>query len=160
MIKRIFTLFLTIVLSLSFISCGKDNKYAHCELVLPLTSDYSSVKNESFDATYSNGKSMVGILRISFVAGMNEGIAETMTTVEFRDFWLKRLNREAILRDGAVTYCEYYDGEGSDELYYLEAFFRSQYAYFIVLFATNVKNQESGRREFTSYLDKIYFDYK
>ena len=160
MIKRAFALLLTVVLSLSFISCKKDDKYSHCELVLPLTSDYSEVKNESFDATYSNGKSMVGILRISFAAGMNEGIPETMTTVEFRDFWLKKLNREAILRDSGVSYCEYYDGEGNDEIYYLEAFYRSQYAYFVVLFATNIQNEESGRLEFTSYLDKIYFEYQ
>ncbi len=157
MIKRVLCLFLTAVLSLSVISCEKKHKYSHCELVLPLTSDYQRVENENFDVAYSNGKSMVAALRISFVAGMNEGIPETLTTVEFRDLWLDRLNREAILFDEEITYCEYYDGEDENEIYYLEAFYRSRYAYFVVLFATNVRNEENGRREFLSYIDKIYF---
>ena len=157
MIKRLFALILTIVLALSIVSCEEKHKYAHCELILPLTSDYQRVENENFDVAYSNGKNMVAVLRISFVAGMNEGIPETMTTVEFRDFWLDKLDREAILADGEITYCEYYDGEAENETYYLEAFYRSKYAYFVVLFATNARREEDGRREFLSYTEKVKF---
>ena len=160
MIKRVFVLLLTVLLSLSFVSCEEENKYSHCELILPLTNDYKSIENEDFDVTYSNGKSIVAALRISFVAGMNEGIPETMTALEFRDFWLDKLGREAILFDADVPYCEYYDGDEGGETFYLEAFFRSRYAYFVVLFATSARNEESGRAEFLSYVDKVKFTNK
>ena len=157
MIKRIFALILTAVLTLSIISCEDEPKYSHCELILPLTNDYREVDNENFDVTYSNGKNMVAVLRISFVAGLGDGIPETMTAVEFRDYWLNRLDRYAILSDGDVAYCEYYDGEGEEEIYYLEAFYRSQYAYFVVLFATDASREVSGRSEFLTYIEKVKF---
>ena len=157
MVKRIFALILTAVLMLSLVCCKNEPEYSHCELILPLTSDYREVENENFDVTYSNGKNMVAVIRISFVAGLGEGIPETMTAVEFRDFWLNKLNRQAILSDGDTAYCEYYDGKGEDEIYYLEAFYRSQYAYFVVLFATSATRESLGRSEFLNYIENVKF---
>ena len=94
------------------------------------------------------------------VAAVNEGIAETMTPYEFGIFWIDKCGRDAnIINDGAV-YCEYYseDVHGEAEVFYLEAFYRSAYAYFVILFAAPTAEEEAGRVDFLNYAKSVYFN--
>ena len=159
MFKRIFALLCSIALCFSFISCSRNNgaKYSHCEFVIPLTEDFYKVENKDFDVSDSTGDYAVAILRISFVAGINEGIPETLTPYEFGRFWVEKCDRVAYVNDGELAYCEYYDASGVRELYYLEAFFRSRYAYFVVLFAADSEKDDSARSAFLDYASGVYF---
>lgn len=148
------------LLTLSLVGCGED-EYSHAELHIGLPEDFETVENASFDKTYSDGRSAVAILRLSFVACYKEGIPETMTAAEFGELWLERCNRVAyIQKEGEVSYAVYYDGVGEDEQFYLEAFYRSHYAYFVVLFATNAERAEEAEEEFLIYADSVYFENK
>ena len=150
-----------VVLSLCFslFSCSdeKGAPYSHCEFVIPLSEDFYEVENKDFDVSYSNDEYVVAVLRISFVAGINEGIPETLTPYEFGRFWVEKCDRGAYVNDGEIAYCEYYDASGIKELYYLEAFFRSQYAYFVVLFASDSEKDDEAREEFLNYASGVYF---
>lgn len=158
MFKKLLALFLAVLLLAFSVSCGKDGIYSHCELIIGLDGDFEEVENADFDVTYSNGKYMVAVVRISYVAGMLDGIPETMTTLEFGELWLQRCMRVATVMSGEITYTEYYSGTGAEEHYYLEAFYRSKYAYFVVLFATLSKNEAAGREDFIRYAKSVRFD--
>ena len=157
MYKRVISAIIILAVSLSIISCSKDSDYSHCEMVIPLDNGYREIKNQDFDKTYSNGEYVVAILRISFVAAVNEGIPETMTDVEFAEFWLEKCGREANVINDGVTYAEYYDGSPNSESFYLEAFYRSNYAYFVILFASDISAEEFARFEFLNYAEQVYF---
>ena len=158
MYKRIFFLLVIIAVSFQVVSCGDGDKpVAYCEMRIPLEDGFYSVENENFDATYTNGKYLVAILRISFVAGIGEGIPETLTPYEFGEFWLDKCERYANMISDGVAYCEYYDTEGDTEHFYLEAFYRSRYAYFVVLFGTDSARESDGRVDFLSYAQGVYF---
>lgn len=150
MIKRISAALTSFVLILSMLSCGKGTDFSHAEFEIPLSDDYYEIENENFDATFTNGRNLVAVLRISFVAGLKEGIAETMTPYEFAEFWLERCEREANVVDDGIIYCQYYDASGGKEQLYIEAFYRSEYAYFVLLLATGA---EYEAEEFDTLLD-------
>ena len=159
LIKKLLALLLAALLLVFSVSCGKDTVYSHAELIIGLDSDFKEVENRDFDVTYSNGKYMVAVLRISYVAGMLDGIPETMTTLEFGELWLTRCMRVATVMSGEITYAEYYSGIGAEEHYYFEAFYRSKYAYFAVIFATPEIFSESLREEFLAYTETVIFNY-
>ncbi len=157
MIKRIWRVFLSLIIIISLVSCGGP-KYKYCELVIPLDSDFEKTENENFDASFTNGKTVVAIVRISFVAAYNEGIPETMTPHEFGKFWVRKCGRDAdVINEYGVSFCTYYEEERGNEFFYLESFLRSHSAYFVVLFATAKSNEEVGRAKFLEYTRGINF---
>lgn len=159
LIKRSLALLLVALISLSLLSCDEDEPMlSHAELRMPLTEGYSETESDVYDALYSNGRYMIALTRISFVAGMlGEGIPETLTDVEFAELYLEKCSRDAeILTDG-VTYVEYSDVSGSDEFYYLEAFYRSRYAYFVILFVSDAALAGVARTDFLDFAKSVYF---
>lgn len=159
MVKRAFTLLLVAVISLSLISCGDDEPMlSHAELRMPLDEGYSETESDVYDALYSNGRYMIALTRISFVAGMlGEGIPETLTDVEFAELYLEKCSRDAEIMTDGVTYVEYSDVSGSDEFYYLEAFYRSRYAYFVILFVSDAALSKTARADFLDFAKSVYF---
>lgn len=157
MIKRIVCVTLSLIIILSTVSCGGP-KYKYCELVIPLDSDFEKTENENFDASFTDGKSVVAIVRISFVAAYNEGIPETMTPSEFGKFWLRKCKRDAeVVSEDGLSFCTYYEDQNENEYFYLESFLRSHSAYFVVLFVTSKSNEVAGRADFLEYSKGIYF---
>ncbi len=131
--------------------------FSYCELRLPLTDDFEEIENENFNVTYSNGNYAVAVLRISFIDAVVEGISETMSAYEFGEFWLERCDRDAKLKSDKFVYCEYEDRISSVKYYYLEAFYRSAYAYFVILFTTVPELKAQGRTDFLKYAENLYF---
>lgn len=157
--KRFLSLLLVIVLSFALFSCGDDEPIlSHAELRMPLREGYSETASDTYDALFSNGRYMIALTRISFVAGMlGEGIPETLTNVEFAELYLEKCGRDAEIMTDGVTYVEYYDMGASDEFYYLEAFYRSQYAYFVILFVSDATVSGIARAEFLELARSVYF---
>lgn len=160
MIKRIFTLFVAVIFTLSIVSCSSDEtKYTYCELTIDLPDDFYSVKNDDFDVVYSNGEYMTAILRISFQAAVMENIPETLTPYEFGEFWIEKCQRDATLIKENSVYCEYfdYDEKNDNEYFYHESFYRSAYAYFVILFAVDSELCDTGRVDFLKYSESVKF---
>lgn len=156
MFKRLLTLFVTVSLCLSLFSCSEE-VFSYCELRLPLPNDFEEIENENFDVTYSNGNYAVAVCRISFIDAIVEGISETMSAYEFGELWLERCKRRAKLVSDEFVYCEYKERVGGSSYYYLEAFYRSPYAYFVVLFMTVEELKTEGRNDFLKYAENLYF---
>ena len=159
MIKKIFSAILAVIITVSLISCEEDMVYSHCEIVLPLEQEYVEVENTIYDKVYTNETYVVTITRISFAAGLNEGIPETLSLPQFAEYYLKKCNREANIIKGEIVYCEYYVTENGIEHFYLESFYRSPYAYFIVLFASHSSLENEARNDFIEYAKNVKFVY-
>ena len=157
--KRFLSLFLALMLSLSLFSCDDgEPMLSHAELRMPLPEGYFESESDVYDALYSNGVYMIALTRISFVAGMlGEGIPETLTDVEFAELYLEKCSRDAEIKTDVVTYAEYFDVSGSNEYYYLEAFYRSRYAYFAILFVSDADASEAARTDFLDFAKSVYF---
>ena len=151
--KRFLISLLSAVLVFSLFSCG--DYYGHCELVLPLDKEYQAVESEGFDKSYTNGVYAVGIVRISFEAGFNQGIPETMSARELARFWKTQTGKDAVIEtDGTTPYYTY----ELDGYFYLSGFYRSPYAYFVVLMSAPIAVSESAKQDFTEILDGAKFE--
>ena len=158
MIKKAVAIILAVILSLSLSSCTDESPvFSHCELTIDLSDSFYEIENENFDVTYTDGESVVAILRISFEAAVNSGFSNLLNTREFGEYWLERCKRNADIVDGNTVWCEYYEVQGAYEQYYLEAFYRSKYAYFVVLFATAAENRDENIEKYLEYADSVNF---
>ncbi len=140
-----------------FISCG-EQIYGHAELRIDLPSDYSEYEAQGFDSSYVSGTSIVGILRISFEAGLTQGIADTYMPREFAEFYLEKLGRDATVEMlGDAAYYQYTDYGETENYYYLSAFYRSKYAYFVILFACPEDEFKTQQPAFFEYAKSVVF---
>ncbi len=141
------------------VSCGK-KPYGHLEIVVPLGDDFEKSETEDFDVSYSNGECVVGIIRMSFAACIEAGISEAMTPKDFGAYWLTRVGRDEapVLVDESTPYATYYDSEGMSEVFYMATFYRSPYAYFVVLYSCMAQDRERLRSVFLDYAENTYFD--
>ena len=159
MIKKAVVFLTLFSLLVSLVCCGDSSGVIeHCEMRLTLGEDFYKTENPDFDITYTNGEYIAAVLRITFVAAVREGIGETMTPFEFAEYWIDRCGRLAVARQEGVAFCEYYDeSERGESFYYLEAFYRSQYAYFVVLFAAAKDDESAAREKFLEYANSVIF---
>ena len=161
MLKRALSLLFILSLLFSFTSCGDEEAppmLSHCELRLPLPDGYTEVENDVYDAAVSNGLYMIALTRISFIAGMmGDGIPETLTDIEFGELYLEKCSRDEEVKRDTVAYAEYFDKSGAAEYYYVEAFYRSQYAYFVILFVSPAELAGEAEGVFLELANKVYF---
>lgn len=162
MFKKFLVSFLLLSLLFSFFACTAERVYSHCEMVLPLTEDFEVIENSDFDVAYSNGTAAVALLRISFSAAFIQGIPETFNTEEFGAFWLRQCSRTAeITRYRTIAHCTYEERSGGTDYYCLAAFYRTQYAYFVVICTVKSTLKDEWNPKFLDYISGVYFvDYE
>ena len=152
--RKLLSTFLVVLCAISFISCDEPIP-SHAEIRIPLE-NYSEIEAEGFDKAYSAAGSVVAVLRISFEAGFNQGIPETFSPRKFAEFYLKESGRDCeIFEVGYIPYYEYVE----TGVYHLASFYRSKYAYFLVLFGAEESAAEDLRDDFISIAESIYFVY-
>ena len=160
MLKKTLVLFLIFLLICSCLSCSDGNVYGHAELVISLSEDFEEFEAENFDAAYTNGKAIVGIYRISFEAGFNQGIPDFLTPEQFARFYMKNSGKSVeIKKHQATPYYEYVDEQDGIKNTYIATFYRSRFAYFLVLFATPESLYTQTFEELISYTETVIFDY-
>ena len=148
--KRIVFTLLIFSLTLSLFSCKKTDKFSHAELSLPLDESFEEIEDANFDKTYTDGNTVVGIIRISFAACVKEGIPTTMNQTELASFWQKRTEREAeICKDNTTPYYTY----GIGDYFYANGFYTTPNAYFSVLFSCPYEEGETRISEFVKIMD-------
>ena len=160
MIKKILGIILFSAILLSLFSCDEEISYGHAELEIALSEDFREFEAENFDAAYTNGKAVVGIIRISFDASYNQGISDALTPEQFARLYKTATKREAeITLFGFTPYYEYTELQDGVENSYLASFYRSKYAYFAVIFATPQLFYPELKDEFLSYTETVIFSY-
>lgn len=161
MIKRVISFFLVLLtVAAALVSCSDECAFTHCEITLTLPKDFGERESENFDLLLSNGEATVGISRITFIAGFNQGIPETYTAKQFASFFMYKSGKDAeIYSYGDVPYYSYTEDSGSKTLYCLATFYRTRYAYIYVLYSTDESKESEWREKFLSYATSASFDY-
>lgn len=139
----------------------KERTLSWCELSLVLTGDYEEIKSESFDKAMSDGRSVVGITRMSFEAALDDGIPTTLTPRAFAEEYKRRTEKTdcQVLDNGEVPYITYVQKADGQLLHYTVAFYRSDYAYFSVVFVTYEEYAEEYSEKFLRDMKCAYLDY-
>ena len=157
MCKRLTAFLLFACLVFSLFSCGGED-FSHCEITLALTEDFKSIETEDFDAAYSDGNLSVAIIRISFVAAVNDGISDTLSSSQFASFWLEKCGRDCeVTLYGGVDTAQYTDLVSDEAYTTVSAFYRSKYAYFVVLYTVRSSAFDSYRDSIYEYISGAYF---
>jgi len=127
---------------------------------LGLSDDFREFEAESFDAAYTDGTALVGIYRISYNAGFNQGIPDFLTPEQFALLYAKSTGREVeIKKHDGVPYYEYTEENDGIKSVYIASFYRSMYAYFTVLFATPESLYDEVKPRLLSYTETVIFVY-
>lgn len=160
--KRVFTSLIIILATLlSFASCKKENVVEYCELGIILDKDFEVYDTDgAFNVAYSNGKTMVGITRLSFVDCEEQGFLSTFTPRKLAEVYLGKLGKQidgGIEVHGDVPYFTYTDvGSDGSSYFYMPTFYRTPYAYFIITFITPKAREAEGRVEFLQYVSTVH----
>lgn len=162
--RKVFVSLLLIVsIVFSFGSCKKEKgtRVEYCELGIVLDEGFEAYDTDgAFHVAYSDGKTIVGISRFSFVDCEEYGLLTTFTPRKFADVYLEMLDRtvdESVKVHGDVPYFTYTDTGSNGEMYfYMPTFYRTPYAYFIITFITPKARETEGRVEFLEYTSTVY----
>ena len=160
--KRTFTSLIIILATLlSLASCKKENVVEYCELGIILDKDFEVYDTDgAFNVAYSNGKTMVGITRLSFVDCEEQGFLTTFTPRKLAEVYLGKLDKQidgSIEVHGDVPYFTYTDlGSDGASYFYMPTFYRTPYAYFIITFITPKVRESEGRVEFLKYASTVH----
>ena len=158
---------LLLLLSLSLSSCGGGNekdgiKIEHNELGIVLPRSFSRLDaSDSFDIAYSNGEIFVGILRISLDYAAEANMPTTLTPMKLCEYYRRESeteNSSSIAVHGDVPYYSYYDTSSSVRLFCISAFYRTPYAYFIIIFATSPDREAEAREEFFDAMSSVTYN--
>ena len=159
--KTIASLLIICATLLSLSSCRDDDRFEYCELGIILTDEFSEYDSEgAFNVAYSDGNTIVGIARYSFVDCEEQGLLSTYTPKKLAEVYLDMMGRtvdEGVRVRGDVPYFTYTEttNDGS-KLFYMPTFYRTPYAYFVITFITPKEREEAGRVEFFEYIDTVY----
>ena len=162
-IKVFISLTLLIATLLSLASCKQENetRIEYCELGIVLDKGFETYDSDgAFSVAYTDGKTIVGISRFSFVDCEEQGILTTFTPRKFAEVYLERLGRvvdESVKLHGDVPYFTYTNVDSDGQQYfYMPTFYRTPYAYFIITFITPKSREAVGRAEFLKYTSTVY----
>ena len=160
--KRIFvSLLLIFATLLSLASCKNEKRVEYCELGIILTEDFESSDTDgAFSVAYSDGNTVVGISRFSFVDCEELGLVSTMTPLKLAEVYLERMDLGAdfgVQIFGDVPYFTYTaDSEEGSSYFYMPTFYRTPYAYFVITFITPAQRAAEAREEYLGYISTAY----
>ena len=159
--KKIIPFILILAIVVSLASCQKDKRVEYCELGIVLPKEFTPYDSDgAFNVAYSDGNSIVGILRYSFVDCDELGIATTFTPYKFAGVYLDMLDRQVdtpVKEHGDVPYFTYtVTKDDGSRYFYMPTFYRTPYAYFVITFITPKAREDAGRAEFLQYTSTVY----
>lgn len=156
MSKRILSVIVILTLSLSLIACG-ENAFVCGELSITLPGGYTERERpEGANMLISDGKSTLTFRRISLLDASELGIPAGLSAGDFAELFLEESGVTGVISSyNRTPYYTYYAKGASVNLFTLCAFYRTPYAYFILIFATGEERESEGREEYFSALDSV-----
>ncbi len=157
MIKRALALLLLSVLVLTSCASEPEYPYSHAELVLPLTEEFYAVEDKSYDAAFTDGEITVAAIRVSFAAALETGIPDTLSAKHFARYWLIETGHSTDVAEYMdIAYTDY----TVDDAYHMVAFYRTRYAYFVILFAAPDAIYLDARPRFIEIMKGVWFTHQ
>lgn len=158
MTRKIFLLLTLFALLISLISCVEDEPvYGYAEIRIDLNGTFSEHNSDGiYDAAYSDGRIVVGILRLSFAACEADGIPATVSPRIFSGYYRQRaldgVDVSETVTDGDVVYFTYRQSSVlGDDYTYLATFFKTPYAYFVITYV--MPSEEFERNGFSEVIE-------
>ena len=148
-------------LILSFGGCSDEKRVEYCELGIVLTDDFITYDTDgAFNVAYSDGNTIVGIARYSFVDCEELGLLTTFTPLKLANVYLDMMDRtvdEAVKERGDIPYFTYTEtAKDGSSYFYMPTFYRTPYAYFVITFIAPKVRESEAREEFFGYMDSVY----
>ena len=160
MTKRIISALVMLALSISLFACGDSVTFTCLDINLTLPNGYFETDaGEGANMLLTNNESTVSIKRLSIVDAEKQGISGSYSAKQFAEFFL--INNELggmLASNGDVPYYSYYDTTGTVELFCISAFYRTPYAYFIIIFATSSDREDAARDEFFDVMSSVTYN--
>ena len=159
--KRALALLVLIALVFSLSSCKKEKRIEYCELGIVLTKDFEEYDSKgAFSIAYSDGDTIVGMSRYSFVDCEEVGLLSTYTPKKLATVYLEMMHRqvdEKVTVVGDVPYFTYTETDSDgNQYFYMPTFYRTPFAYFIITYITPKAREADGRVEFLKYAQSVY----
>lgn len=151
MLRRAVAAILAVITAVSLTACAEGRvSYTCAELTLTFPEGYAEqTAPDGANMLLSDGKSTVTFKRLSHVDAESSGISTSYTAMQFAEFFLVNSEIEGTLHTYAdIPYYPYYETSEGVELFCLAAFYRTPYAYFIIIFATSSERESEAREEF------------
>lgn len=150
-----------LLLILSFGGCSDEKRVEYCELGIVLTDDFITYDTDgAFNVAYSDGNTIVGIARYSFVDCEELGLLTTFTPLKLANVYLDMMDRtvdEAVKERGDIPYFTYTEtAKDGSSYFYMPTFYRTPYAYFVITFIAPKGRESEAREEFFGYMDSVY----
>lgn len=160
-IKGFLSALLILAMLLTLPSCNRDRRVEYCELGIILPKDFDEYDSGgAYNIAYSDGKTIVGIARYSFVDCEEYGLLTTFTPMKLAEVYLDMMDRtvdETVKKQGDVPYFTYTEtAEDGSQYFYMPTFYRTPYAYFVITFITPKVREVQGRVEFLEYIKTVY----
>ena len=160
-IKGILSTLLILAMLLTLPSCNRDRRVEYCELGIILPNDFDEYDSGgAYNIAYSDGKTIVGIARYSFVDCEEYGLLTTFTPMKLAEVYLDMMDRtvdETVKKQGDVPYFTYTEtADDGSQYFYMPTFYRTPYAYFVITFITPKVREVQGRVEFLEYIKTVY----
>ena len=160
-IKGFLSALLILAMLLTLPSCNRDRRVEYCELGIILPKDFDEYDSGgAYNIAYSDGKTIVGIARYSFVDCEEYGLLTTFTPMKLAEVYLDMMDRtvdETVKKQGDVPYFTYTEtAEDGSQYFYMPTFYRTPYAYFVITFITPKVREMQGRVEFLEYIKTVY----
>ena len=159
--SKLISILLALTLLLSLTSCRGYDSFEYCELGIYLGRDFEEYDSEgAFHVAYSDGETIVGIVRFSFVDCEEYGLLSTYSPEQLARVYLHKLgddSDEGVQIHGDVPYFSYTAvASDGNKYFYMPTFYRTPYAYFVITFITPSIRAGEGRVEFLDYASTVH----
>ena len=160
MLKRITSLLLALFLACSLFGCEDEVTFTCLDVNITLPNGYFEADaGDSANMLLTNNESTVSIKRLSIIDAEKDGISGSYSDKQFAEFFMINNDLEGELASyGDVPYYSYYDTVGGRELFCISAFYRTPYAYFIIIFATSSEREDAARKEFFDAMSSVTYN--
>ena len=154
MLKKIITVILLCATLFSIASCGKKQSFTYADLTLTFDNGFYEEKSEDYDLLVTNGQATAALTRLSFVDAIKQDISGAMSADAFANYLLSKKGESAqVFMRKEYAYYTYREVTAEGELYCMATFYRTAYAYVVVMYATAASRESQYREKFFEYAD-------
>ena len=154
MLKKIITAILIVTALMSAVSCGGKNSFTCADLTLTFDKGFYEQESGEYDLLVTNGQATAALTRLSFVDAMSQNISGAMSADAFAKYLLLKKGQTAeVFMRKEYAYCTYREKTEDGELYCMATFYRTAYAYVVVMYATAASYESQYREKFFEYAD-------
>lgn len=160
MLKRFLSVLTVVALAFSIVGCAGNVTFTCLDINITLKNGYYEADaGDSANMLLTNNESTVSIKRLSIVDAEKDGISGSYSAEQFAEFFLINNSLDGkIASIGDVPYYSYYDTTGGVELFCISSFYRTPYAYFIIIFATSSAREDAARAEFFDAMSSVTYN--